>query len=105
MTTEKKEDKLVFGAVQPDGSAPYVRVKDGTVERGKATAAKEGKSISPEAHLVGITKREDEWWDVAEYQEVKAAASDVKKPAKVSSNAYRQGWDGLWGTKANKDMN
>lgn len=105
MTTDKKEDKLVFGEVQPDGSAPYVRVKDGTVERGTAMAAKEGKPMSPEAHLVGITKRDDDWWDVNEYKDVAAAASDIKKPAKVASNAYRKGWDGLWGNKSNKDMN
>lgn len=101
----KKEDKLVFGAVQSDGSAPYVRVKDGTVEQGVATAAKEGKPLNPESHLVGITKRDDDWWDVAEYQDVKAATAAITKPAKVTSRAYRNGWDTLWGTKSNKELN
>lgn len=103
--TDKKEDRLVLGEVQPDGSAPYLRVKDGTVERGTAVAAKEGRPINPEAHLVSITKRQDEWWDVSEYQDVTKAAAAVTKPAKVTSKAYRSGWDQLWGSKSSKDMN
>lgn len=103
--TTKKEDKLVFGAVEADGSAPYVRVKEGTVERGTATAAKEGRPINPEAHMVGITKREDDWWDVNEYKDVTQAAAAITKPAKVTSGAYRSGWDALWGSKTNKDLN
>lgn len=105
MSDKKKEDRLVLGAVQPDGSAPYLRVKDGSVERGVATATKEGRPINPESHLVGITKREDDWWDVNEYQDVKAASASITKPAKVTSKAYRTGWDTLWGSKPNKDMN
>ena len=103
--TDKKEDRLVLGAVQPDGSAPYVRVKDGTVERGTAVATKEGRPIGPEAHLVSITRRPDEWWDVSEYQDVSQATAAITKPAKVTSRAYRSGWDTLWGAKPSKDMN
>src|SRR5512139_3420761 len=86
------------------GGAPVVRLRDGRIETGELREAREGQPIVGE--LVKLSKRSehDRLFDVevlatgptAEPRgELPAAAR--KGPAKIATEAYRTGWDAIFG--------
>jgi hypothetical protein len=100
-----KEDVVLLGPPTADGDGVHVlRARDQRLEAGELRALREGRPISGE--LVTLAPREGQprVCDVKESVPVPsgttASASDgaqKKGPAQVATEAYRSGWDEIFG--------
>lgn len=83
------------------GVRPFIRHKaDHTIEGGMARIVKEGEPITCEA--VRARPRPDGRFDVDElYTPPEESGGDKKGPTMVASDAYRRGWDNIFGNKSN----
>lgn len=85
------EDVLTAGPVQEDGTQPYIRLTNNHIETGTLTIMQDGQAAPPDATLVSLKRRDDGRYDVQELHRT--------GPAKVSSDAFRSGWDRIFGNK------
>lgn len=87
------KDFVIFGPEQQDGSAPYLRHRsDDGLEVGFSRAVQVGTAVDPEAEVVRLSGE-------GPVYEVETLQPRGKGPAKVTSAAYRQGWDTIFGGK------
>lgn len=109
-------DVAVLGGATESGGVQILRMREGHVELGELRAAQEGKPILGES--VRLHARDDRpgLYDVetvargplARKPAPEAPALPTRKgPAKVSSDAYRSGWDSIFsggGAKPGGDL-
>ncbi len=100
-------DVVFVGPAKEAGAAPVLRFREGRVEAGELRAAQEGKPIVGE--LLRLQKRtEDErLFDVevlakgamAEPPAAEPSSHGHKGPARVTTDAYRDGWESIFGAR------
>jgi hypothetical protein len=84
-------DRAVMGPACQHGYAPIVRYRNGTVrDVGFIMPAREGVPVPAGAELVNLRRREDGAYD---------CTTLVKGPPQVSTPAYREGWDSIFGKR------
>ncbi len=94
---------LVGDAAGPGDAAPVLRLRNGAVEAGELRAAEEGKPILGE--VVKLTRRGEHarLFDVEVLARPPGPSPSTrlghKGPARVSSDAYRSGWDAIFAGK------
>ena len=91
---------MLLGPPTADGAGVHViRARDEHIETGELRALQEGKPISGE--VITLTPRESNprVCDVTESFSSAGAGARAKGPAKVATEAYRQGWDEIFGPK------
>lgn len=95
MAKDDIKDKLIMGPDLGDGTHPFIRqkkVEDGVeISAGTASMSNEsgqGTSVAMLRHMGG-----------PEYEVKEEIRFTGKGPAQVSSDAYRKGWDGIFGKK------
>lgn len=97
---EKKScggDTAVFGPPLPDGGIPYIRHReDHTITQGVAHVLRDGQPVDPRTEIVRLDPDEGYRYRVTSIYE--GAAS--KGPSKITTDAYRSGWDQIFGKKA-----
>lgn len=103
-------DVVLLHAPTDDGEgAKVIRARDGKIELGEVRPLKEGKAITG-AEVVSLTPRADapRVCDVKVHvkvptPEVSASKSlQHKGPARVTSTAYREGWEALFGSSTDR---
>ena len=114
---ESPKDVILLGGPSEDGQGVAIlRMRDNRVEAGELRTAAPGKPIVGE--LVRLSRREESerLFDVevlarSPYMTdssskpspaLPAAAALRKGPAKVASDAYRAGWEDVFGSKSSK---
>lgn len=86
-------DVLTIGARDANGEIPCIRHKaDHTVQLGRVQLLEDGKPIDPNAEIVTLEHISGGDYRITD-------STESKGPAKVSSNAYRHGWDAIFGKK------
>lgn len=90
----KSKDVAFLGPRNSDGSVPVVRKKDNEVMVGTLTPLKEGEDISKyEQEIVSVSKNENDLgYSIKTLREAKG-------PTKVNSEAFRNNWEGIFGSK------
>ncbi|MBX3188849.1 MAG: hypothetical protein KF819_17655 [Labilithrix sp.] len=107
-TRPPSQDVVVLGPPTADGNGVHVlRAREERLETGELRAIAEGKPIVGE--VVTLKPRDDNprVCDVQESYAAKAPASH-KGPAKVATQAYREGWDEIFGKRRDpspRDLN
>ncbi|MCL2779299.1 MAG: hypothetical protein FWD73_14990 [Polyangiaceae bacterium] len=118
--SKPSSDVVVLGPPTSDGHGVHVlRARNDRVEAGELRALREGQPIVGE--IVSLEPRKDQprICDVRESWSPKPRATSAsalpphKGPAQVSTTAYRDGWDEIFGSarntsnakKPNRDMN
>ena len=97
------KDIVLLGPPPADGAGVHViRAREARIETGELRAIQEGRPIAGE--IVTLTPRESNprICDVTDSYSPKGATTAQlghKGPAKVASDAYREGWDEIFGTK------
>jgi hypothetical protein len=100
------DDVVLLHSPTEDGEGQRViRAREGRLEVGEVRPLKEGRPISGE--VVSLTPRADapRVCDVKVHVKVPETAPNAlphKGPARVSSGAYREGWDALFGARPAK---
>ena len=91
---------LVLGELQNKGIAVLrQRSDDAPVEAGLVRKVKDGEPIVGELVTLKPTEEGSRLCDVEVHVDNRPATA--KGPAKVASDAYRSGWEALFGDKAN----
>lgn len=100
---EKKDDVcpagdvLKLGPEMADGRRPFIRHgADHSIRAGVASPIQDGASIPQGVDVVALEHLEGDEYKVTPMLE---QSSTRKGPAKVSSQAYRSGWEALFGKK------
>ncbi|MBS2019746.1 MAG: hypothetical protein JST00_43185 [Deltaproteobacteria bacterium] len=100
-------DVVVLGPPTSDGAGVHVlRARDEKIEAGELRALQEGRPISGEVVTLEPRKENPRVCDVRSSYVPPSHASTTtgaphKGPARVSSQAYRDGWDEIFGQKPN----
>jgi hypothetical protein len=104
------EDVVLIGPPTADGAGVHVlRAREERIEAGELRGIQEGKPITGE--IVTLQPREDNprVCDVKQSYAPPTTASlplGHKGPANVASEAYREGWDEIFGAKPpSRDLN
>jgi hypothetical protein len=96
------DDVVILGPPTADGGGVHVlRAREQRIEAGELRALRDGQPITGE--LVTLTPRPDapNVCDVKESVRVPGPAASARKgPARVASNAYRDGWDEVFAAPA-----
>lgn len=97
-----KDVLLVGNTTTESGGAPVVRLREGRVETGELREAKDGQPIVGELVKLSQRPEHDRLFDVEVLAKGALPASTEnapsrKGPAKVSTDAYRTGWDAIFG--------
>lgn len=101
-TPPSGKDFVALGPDLGDGTRPFFRHRsDHTIETGYSRAVEDGKPINTSEHgsLVRLTPVGGPIYEVETLYENRPQEGDAKGPAKVSSDAYRRGWETIFGTK------
>lgn len=99
-------DLLYVRGPSEDGAGiDVVRVTGDEVSAGQLRAVKDGQPIRGE--LVKLSPRADSerLFDVETLAKPSELGSRGKGPAKVASDAYRDGWDNIFGARKPSDVN
>lgn len=99
MKTEKTELAMIT-STNEDGSFNLVRQSDEGVNLFTGRIIKDGQPISPDAEVVHLTPRPDSLYDVKTLQ-----AGNRSGPAKVTTHAYRAGYDKIFKKDLDKTLN
>ncbi len=98
-------DVVVLGPPTADGAGVHVlRARDEKIETGELRALQEGRPIVGEVVSLEPRKENPRVCDVrSSYAppSTAAAATAHKGPARVATQAYRDGWDEIFGQKPN----
>lgn len=100
------EDVVLLHSPTEDGEgARVIRARQGRLEVGEVRPLKEGKAITG-GEVVSLTPRADapRVCDVKVQVRVPSPVGETKSlphkgPARVTSGAYREGWDALFGAR------
>ncbi|MES1157927.1 MAG: hypothetical protein ABUL67_02390 [Haliangium ochraceum] len=85
------------------------RSEEGPIEAGLLRPMREGKPITGE--VISLSQREDQplLFDVKSEFGGDAPAAETRLPgdgpAQVASDAYRKGWDAVWGRRRDRSVN
>lgn len=97
-------DVLRLGPEIGNGYHPFVRHRQGCrVEAGVLKTHKPGndEAMPPCDGIVRLSKTDGPDFDVETlYERGQESSADRSGPAKVVSNAYRSGWDSIFGSKS-----
>lgn len=102
-------DVVLLGPPTADGGGVHVlRARDDRVEAGEMRPLKDGVPIAHTAEVVKLSPRADAP-NVCDVEVTLPAAAQAapprgKGPARVASQRYREGWDGVFG-KPDKSLN
>lgn len=100
-STDAKQDVVLLGPPTADGAGVHViRAREERIETGELRALQEGKPIAGEVLTLKPRKENPRVCDVADSFSADGARHSSKGPAKVSSQAYRDGWDEIFGAKS-----
>jgi len=100
---EGKQDVVLLGPPTADGAGVHViRAREERIETGELRALQEGKPIVGEVVTLKPRKENPRVCDVADSFSSEGGRSH-KGPARVSSQAYRDGWDEIFGSKPERD--
>jgi len=115
MSKDKDRGKqlAIVGPPQPDGSTPVTRMRegdDGETEytTGHLVPAEDGKAIPMGAELISLSPCEGTpFHEVEVVHSMEGSETKWSKgPSKVASDAYREGWENIFGRKPRpEDMN
>ena len=95
----KEEDVVLIHGRSDDGALKILRKKGEELSAGELRPVEEGKPLQGDLLRLRPRKEMPLLCDVEE--EVKIPrATGTKKPAKVASDRYRDGWEKLWGRRA-----
>ena len=97
------KDVVLLGPPTADGGGVHViRARDERIETGELRALQEGRPIVGDIVTLKPREANPRVCDVTESYtapSVRAAQLGHKGPAKVATNAYREGWDEIFGEK------
>jgi hypothetical protein len=100
------QDVVILGPPTADGAGVHVlRAREETLEAGELRALEEGKPITGEIVTLSPRKDNPRVCDVKDsYRPPSLSAATHKAlahkgPAKVATEAYREGWDEIFGKK------
>lgn len=98
---------LVGGPTSSGAGAEVLRFREGRVETGELHPIREGQPILGELVQLKTRPEHERIFEVEVLAEgPKAAAPPPRKgPAKVCSDAYRSGWDAIFGAPARDEPN
>ena len=100
-TSTEAKDIVLLGPPTADGAGVHVlRAREERLEAGELRALQEGRPISGE--IVTLTPRKENP-RVCDVKESWAPPPMQKGPAKVATDAYREGWDEVFGKKPARD--
>ena len=97
---DKATDVVLLGPPTADGGGVHVlRAREEKIETGELRALQEGRPITGE--VVTLTPRKDNprVCDVTDSYRPPTTAMAHKGPANVATDAYRDGWDEVFGKK------
>jgi hypothetical protein len=97
---DKATDVVLLGPPTADGGGVHVlRAREERIETGELRALQEGRPITGE--VVTLTPRKDNprVCDVTDSYQPPAMTMAHKGPANVATDAYRDGWDEVFGKK------
>ena len=93
------KDVVLLGPATSDGAGVHViRAREERIEVGELRALQEGRPITGEIVTLEPRKDNPRVCDVKDSYKPIAMATH-KGPANVSNDAYREGWDEIFGTK------
>lgn len=102
---EGKRDVVLVHAPTADGDGFQVlRARDERLELGEIRPMKEGRAIHGDVVRLKPREGEPRVFDVEtllERPKLEAHAADRSGPAQIATDAYREGWDAIFGTEAN----
>jgi hypothetical protein len=91
-------DVVLLGPPTADGAGVHViRAREERIETGELRALQEGRPIAGEIVTLAPRKENPRVCDVKDSWAPREAVQ--KGPAKVATNAYREGWDEVFGKK------
>jgi len=96
--TNRKDCAHIVQGPDASGSSLMLRHGHGHTTVGTLTPCRDGKPVHPEAELVNVEERPDGSLSCETLWSPDDAPSASTGPAKVTSPAYRSGWDAIWGT-------
>jgi hypothetical protein len=100
--SSRKTCAHILGSCSGCNTTAIVRhQKDGSTRIGTFAPHPEGKPIPPNSEYVHLQQDSDGDWTC---ETLYAPGDDLRGPAKVSTDAYRSGWDTIWG-KPNRTLN
>ncbi len=95
---ESTTDVVVLGPPTADGAGVHVlRARDEKLEAGELRALQEGRPITGEVVTLTPRKGNPRVCDVTDSYRPPALAAAHKGPANVATDAYREGWDEVFG--------
>ncbi|MEM8607880.1 MAG: hypothetical protein AAGF92_12285 [Myxococcota bacterium] len=89
---------LVYGRSEDGKSLGVLRRRHDEIQVGTLRTLEQGKPIHGE--LVKLRKRDDSPLFDVETQDAMPTSAETSGPAKVSTPAYRAGWDSIWSEKS-----
>lgn len=97
-----REDVVILGPPTADGAGVHVlRAREARLEAGELRALQQGRPIVGEVVTLVPRKDNPRICDVSDsYKPPTTAMSVHKGPANVATDAYRDGWDDIFGKKS-----
>ena len=93
-------DELIAGPVPPGGVRPFVRhTADHNILVGTMRQVPEGTPINPGEGVLALSDKGGGRYDGTSLLEPGGATAGHKRPARVNTKAYQDGWDALFGKK------
>lgn len=102
MADEKRDhpETAYLGPASPDGGRVCVHhVKGDEYRAGVVYPLQDGRPVSPDSELVQLTEREGAAAGVYNFKSL-GKVSEHAGPAMVSNDAYRDGWDKIFGKRS-----
>jgi hypothetical protein len=97
---DKPADVVLLGPPTADGGGVHVlRARAEKLETGELRALQEGRPITGEVVTLSPRKDNPRVCDVTDSYQPPAMANAHKGPATVATDAYRDGWDEVFGKK------
>jgi hypothetical protein len=82
-------DTVLLGPTLPSGQVPFIRQQGETLSGGFARVVEDGEPVGTSEELIALERIEG---DVYKAKTLYAP----KGPSKVTTNAYRNGWDNIF---------
>lgn len=105
-TTKKRDRAVIVGELAEKKGLAVLRQRgeDAPVEAGVVRGVREGEPITGELVNLKPTAEDPRVCDVEVLHDARPAATHAG-PARVASEAYRSGWDALFGQRPSGDLN
>jgi hypothetical protein len=100
-----KERDLVYVYGRSDDGMHVVRSRTGRIEMGELRELEEGRPIQGEVVKLTPTKEHERLFDAETLLPAAEEHREGPGPAQVATDAYRSGWDRVFGEKKRRDLN